>query len=91
MMCEIESTPSTLIFVGKNSADGYRWVAKHENIIFYLYADKPIRLIKYCQDFEKKTTIECTDIYDAIFKIGICTNRQPLFRYDGDTPSNYMA
>ena len=82
---------SPLIFVYKNSADGYRWIAKHENIIFYLYANNPIRLIKYCQDFEKKTPIECTDLYDAIHKIGICTNRQPLFKSNTDTPKAYMS
>ena len=78
-----------LVFTSKQSAEGYRWIAKHDNIIFYLYTSKPITLIKYCQDFDKKTVIECTDLYDAIHKVGICTNRQPLFKSDMDVLANY--
>ena len=97
MMCEIENTPPVLIFVLKDSQDGPRWVAQHTNpktqtnLILYLYMTTPITLLKYCQELEKKTYIECTDVYDAISKIHDCTNRTPLIRYDGDTPSNYMA
>ena len=82
---------SPLVFIYKDSQDGLRWVAQHDNIIFYLYMTKPITLLKYCQEFEKKTYIECTDIYDAIDKIYSCTKRTPLFKCDADTPSGYMA
>lgn len=80
-----------LVFTFKNSEEGYRWIAKHDNIIFYLYTSEPITLIKYCQDFDKKTVIECTDVYDAIVKIRACTKRLPLFKSDVDVPANYCS
>ena len=77
-----------LVFTFKDSEEGYRWIAKHDNLILYLYTREPSTIIKYCQDFDKKTSIECTDVYDAIAKIGLCTKRKVLFKSDADAPMN---
>jgi len=84
-------TSPLLVFIHKDSPDGYRWVAQHDNIILYLYMKNPIILIKYYQEFEKKTTIECITIYDALDKIYDFTKRTAVFKSNAEPPANYMS
>ena len=74
-----------LTFTYKDSEpENPKWVALHNDIIYYLYIQKTITLVQYCQEFDKCKRFECIDVYDAIDKIHSLTQQTPVFRTPDD-------
>lgn len=79
-----------LVFTYKDSEpEKPRWVAMHNDIIYYLYMQKSITLVQYCKEFDKCKQFECDDVYEAIDQIHTLTQQTPVFTTpDGmDAPS----